>query len=104
MRDLLFVKQKQPALSLQQGSMPWLSGWPRVCLTALPCPRPLPCRYIASNPQYADSAAYAGRMRQLQARAMAAVRTKVQQVLRHATDQARLSVLSLTSPGQTSQP
>ncbi len=45
------------------------------------------CRHITSNPQYADSAAYAGKFRQLQARAMAAVRAKVQQVLRHAMEQ-----------------
>ena len=45
------------------------------------------CRYVTSNPQYADSTAYAGKFRQLHARAMAAVRSKVQQVLRHATEQ-----------------
>lgn len=50
-------------------------------------------RHISSNPQYADSAAYAGKFRQLQARAMAAVRSKVQQVLRHAMEQVSLLVL-----------
>ena len=38
---------------------------------------------MASNPQYADSTAYAGKFRQLHSRALASVRAKVQQVLRH---------------------
>lgn len=40
--------------------------------------------YVAANPQYADAATYALKFRQLQARALTAVRTKVQQVLRGA--------------------
>lgn len=42
---------------------------------------------MTANPQYADSGAYAGRFRQLQARALATVRSKVQQVLRYAAEQ-----------------
>ncbi len=45
------------------------------------------CRYVTAHPQYADSGAYAGRFRQLQARALATVRSKVQQVLRYAAEQ-----------------
>ncbi len=44
-------------------------------------------RYVASNPQYADSTAYAGKFRQLHGRALATVRAKVQQVMRHASEQ-----------------
>ena len=44
-------------------------------------------RYVTANLQYADAAAYAGRFRQLQARALATVRSKVQQVLRYAAEQ-----------------
>lgn len=40
--------------------------------------------YVAANPQYADAATYAVKFRQLQARALTAVRTKVLQVLRAA--------------------
>lgn len=54
-------------------------------------------RYVSSNPQYADSAAYAGRYRALQARALASLRSRVQTVLRHAAEQARASA-SLSSP------
>lgn len=43
--------------------------------------------YVGSNPQYADAATYAVKFRQLQARALTAVRTKVQQVLRAAAAQ-----------------
>ena len=46
-------------------------------------------RYVSSNPQYADSAAYAGRFRALQARALSSLRSRVQSVLRHAAEQAR---------------
>jgi len=48
-----------------------------------------PRRYVSGNPQYADSAAYAGRFRALQARALASLRSRVQAVLRHAAEQAR---------------
>ena len=47
------------------------------------------CRYVTSHPQYADASAYAGKFRQLQARAMAAMRSQVQQVLRTACAQVR---------------
>ncbi|PSC70334.1 conserved oligomeric Golgi complex subunit 3 [Micractinium conductrix] len=40
--------------------------------------------YVAANPQFADAASYAVKFRQLQARALTAVRTKVQGVLRGA--------------------
>lgn len=48
--------------------------------------------YVAANPQYADAASYAVKFRQLQARALAAVRSKVQQVLRGATQQVQAAV------------
>eukprot|EP00887_Chlorella_sp_A99_P004229 scaffold15.g4229.t1 len=41
--------------------------------------------YVAANPQYADASTYALKFRQLQARALTAVRTKVLQVLKAAT-------------------
>lgn len=44
-------------------------------------------RYVTSHPQYADSASYAGKFRQLQGRAMSTIRAKAAQVLRHAADQ-----------------
>jgi hypothetical protein len=43
--------------------------------------------YVSSNPQYADANSYAGKFRQLQGRALGMVKTKVQQVLRHAIQQ-----------------
>ncbi|KAK9845860.1 hypothetical protein WJX81_004499 [Elliptochloris bilobata] len=45
--------------------------------------------YVSSNPQYADSTAYAGRFRALQARALASLRSRVQIVLRHAAEQVQ---------------
>lgn len=48
--------------------------------------------YVAANPQYADAATYAVKFRQLQARALTAVRTKVQQVLRTAAAQVAAAV------------
>ncbi|KAK9817306.1 hypothetical protein WJX72_012420 [[Myrmecia] bisecta] len=48
--------------------------------------------YVTSNPQYADSSAYAGKFRQLQSRAMATMRTQVQQVLRHAAEQVQAAM------------
>ena len=45
------------------------------------------CRYVSSNPQYADASSYASKFRQLQQRAMATMRTKVAQVLQHASQQ-----------------
>ena len=44
-------------------------------------------RYVSSNPQYADASSYASKFRQLQQRAMATMRTKVAQVLQHASEQ-----------------
>ncbi|KAL3152568.1 hypothetical protein ABBQ32_001593 [Trebouxia sp. C0010 RCD-2024] len=43
--------------------------------------------YVTSNPQYADASSYASKFRQLQQRAMATMRTKVAQVLQHASEQ-----------------
>jgi hypothetical protein len=43
--------------------------------------------YVAANPQYADAGAYSSKFRQLQARALSAVRSKVQQVFKHAVQQ-----------------
>ena len=48
--------------------------------------------YVASNPQYADASTYTTKFRQLQGRALGAVRNKVQQVLKHAVQQVRLGV------------
>jgi len=45
------------------------------------------CRYVSNNPQYADASSYASKFRQLQQRAMATMRTKVAQVLQHASEQ-----------------
>ena len=45
------------------------------------------CRYVSRRPQYADSSAYSGKFRQLQQRALATMRTKVQQVLQQASEQ-----------------
>ena len=42
---------------------------------------------MSRRPQYADSSAYSGKFRQLQQRALATMRTKVQQVLRQASEQ-----------------
>ncbi|EIE20882.1 Sec34-domain-containing protein [Coccomyxa subellipsoidea C-169] len=49
--------------------------------------------YVASNPQYADSTAYAGKFRQLHGRALATVRAKVQQVMRHASEQVQAAIV-----------
>jgi len=43
--------------------------------------------FVASHPQYADAGAYTTRFRQLQGRALGAVRNKVQQVFKHAVQQ-----------------
>ncbi|KAK9909756.1 hypothetical protein WJX75_006999 [Coccomyxa subellipsoidea] len=48
--------------------------------------------YVASNPQYADSTTYAGKFRQLHGRALATVRAKVQQVMRHASEQVQAAI------------
>jgi len=48
--------------------------------------------YVTMHPQFADSASYAGRFRQLQSRAMSTIRTKVNQILRHAADQVQAAI------------
>eukprot|EP00884_Botryococcus_braunii_P022753 jgi/Botrbrau1/9161/Bobra.160_3s0033.1 len=48
--------------------------------------------YVTSNPQYADSSSYAGKFRQLQSRALATIRSRVQQVLRHAAEQVQAGI------------
>ena len=48
------------------------------------------CRYVSSNPQYADAGSYTSKFRQLQQRAMATMRTKVAQVLQRASHQVTL--------------
>ena len=60
------------------------------CLLVIVVTQVCICRYMSSNPQYADSSTYAGKFRQLQARAMATMRSKVQQVLRSSCDQVGL--------------
>lgn len=47
--------------------------------------------------RYADSGAYAGKFRALQQRALAAVRTRVSAVLRHASEQVFAATLQLLS-------
>ncbi|KAK9825230.1 hypothetical protein WJX74_002000 [Apatococcus lobatus] len=59
--------------------------------------------FVTANPQYADSGAYAGRFRQLQARALATVRSKVQQVLRYAAEQVAAAVRQ-GSPSTSGRP
>ncbi|GFR40890.1 hypothetical protein Agub_g1542 [Astrephomene gubernaculifera] len=48
--------------------------------------------YVAANPQYADAAQYSAKFRQLQGRALTAVRSKVQQVLRSAVQQVQAAI------------
>ncbi|GIL89428.1 hypothetical protein Vretimale_18913 [Volvox reticuliferus] len=48
--------------------------------------------YVASNPQYADAQQYSAKFRQLQGRALTAVRGKVQQVLRAAVQQVQTAI------------
>ncbi|PNW85826.1 hypothetical protein CHLRE_03g203750v5 [Chlamydomonas reinhardtii] len=48
--------------------------------------------YVANNPQYADAAQYSAKFKQLQGRALGAVRTKVQQVLRAAVQQVQAAI------------
>lgn len=54
--------------------------------------------YVSSNPQYADASSYASKFRQLQQRALATMRTKVAQVLQHASEQ----VMAALREGRTS--
>lgn len=67
--------------------------------------------YVATNPQYADAGAYTTKFRQLQGRALGAVRNKVQQVFRHATQQVQAAVQEAApkteapaTPGRRAQP
>jgi hypothetical protein len=53
--------------------------------------------FVASHPQYADSATYMVKFKQLQAKALASVRSKVQQALRSAAQTVQQSVLSTSS-------
>mmetsp|Transcript_26484 Transcript_26484/g.67336 ORF Transcript_26484/g.67336 Transcript_26484/m.67336 type:complete len:817 (-) Transcript_26484:272-2722(-) len=48
--------------------------------------------YVATNPQYADAGTYTTKFRQLQARALGAVRSKVQQVMKHAVVQVQAAI------------
>ena len=48
--------------------------------------------FVATNPQYADSGAYMAKFRQLQAKAMGAVRSRVQQVLKSSLANVQASV------------
>eukprot|EP01023_Acetabularia_acetabulum_P038330 TRINITY_DN36696_c0_g2_i2.p1 TRINITY_DN36696_c0_g2~~TRINITY_DN36696_c0_g2_i2.p1 ORF type:complete len:630 (+),score=104.01 TRINITY_DN36696_c0_g2_i2:24-1913(+) len=57
--------------------------------------------FVGSNPQYAEAALYAGRFRQLQARALAQVRSKVAQVLKNAALQVQSAIKSNQSEGNT---
>ncbi|KAA6429125.1 MAG: conserved oligomeric Golgi complex subunit 3-like [Trebouxia sp. A1-2] len=64
--------------------------------------------YVSNNPQYADASSYASKFRQLQQRAMATMRTKVAQVLQHASEQVmaalregRASTSGLTNGNST---
>ena len=61
-------------------------------------------RYVTTHPQYADSASYAGRFRQLQSRALSTIRAKANQILRHAAEQVTLLLrLHMWRHGQCSQ-
>lgn len=55
--------------------------------------------YVSAHPQYADAGSYATRFRQLQSRALAAVRTKTQQALRSACLQAQAAAQRQGSAG-----
>jgi hypothetical protein len=60
--------------------------------------------YVAANPQYADAATYAVKFRQLQARALTAVRTKVQIVLRGAAAQVQAAAREAGAQGAGQPP
>ena len=65
-------------------------------------------QYVGTNPQYADAGTYMVRFRQLQGRALGAVRNKVLHVLRHATQQVRAEaqvegICSILPPGTCSR-
>jgi len=55
--------------------------------------------YASSNPQYADSIAYAAKFRQLQARALGLVRAQVQAALRTASQQVQQAVADAAAAG-----
>lgn len=58
--------------------------------------------YVAKNPQYADSATYINKFRQLQGRALGTVKTKVQQVLKQAIQQVMSAVQEAAQTGNNS--
>ncbi|KAI3426341.1 hypothetical protein D9Q98_008714 [Chlorella vulgaris] len=60
--------------------------------------------YVAANPQYADAASYGVKFRQLQARALTAVRTKVQIVLRGAAAQVQAAAREAGAQGAGQPP
>jgi len=60
--------------------------------------------YVATNPQYADSTTYTTKFRQLQARALGAVRNKVQQVLKHAIQQVQAAIQEAAAASPKPQP
>ncbi|GIL47849.1 hypothetical protein Vafri_4496 [Volvox africanus] len=55
--------------------------------------------YVANNPQYADAQQYSAKFRQLQGRALTAVRGKVQQVLRAAVQQVQTAIQQAAAGG-----
>ncbi|KAG2494830.1 hypothetical protein HYH03_007071 [Edaphochlamys debaryana] len=55
--------------------------------------------YVANNPQYADAGQYSAKFRQLQGRALGAVRSKVQQVLRAAVQQVQAAIQQAAAGG-----
>eukprot|EP00891_Asterochloris_glomerata_P005633 jgi/Astpho2/5633/e_gw1.00079.14.1_t len=59
--------------------------------------------YVSRRPQYADSSAYSGKFRQLQQRALATMRTKVQQVLRQASEQVHPAANGSATPTANGQ-
>ncbi|GAQ88312.1 oligomeric Golgi complex component 3 [Klebsormidium nitens] len=56
--------------------------------------------YVGSNPQYADSAVYLVKFRQLQSRALGTVRSHVLSVLRHASQQVQQAIKESASSSE----
>ena len=83
------------ALLLESMTLGWLKRPPEHTCDWVDAKLRLDCRYVTAHPQYADAAMYAGKFRQLQARALAAMRSKVQAVLRSAAEQVRPQALDL---------
>ena len=77
------------ALLLESMTLDWFKRPPEHTCDWVEAKSRLNCRYVTAHPQYADAAMYAGKFRQLQARALAAMRSKVQAVLRSAAEQVR---------------